>query len=180
MGWQLRPAKPPASVQPPARGDAYAGWKQVCDAQSAACFLRPPDWQAAPYGGFQDQAATAYANISDNTKDRGEDSAYIAGIYYPQKAGQGVAIVGFIHGTVPGYALYDEAIAKGLQPGTWSQLVVANPVFAARGGLDVTFSATPGSAGIAAITTFGQAQNWFASAEAKTDLKIMQSFHYRE
>ncbi|HEX7963144.1 MAG TPA: hypothetical protein VF466_00990 [Candidatus Saccharimonadales bacterium] len=159
----------------------YAGWKEVCDVQSKACFLHPADWYAAPYGGFQNPARTAYANLYVNTKDRGADAVYVAGIYYPQRTGQGVVIVGFVHGIVPSYALYDDSAVHGLRAGEQAQLVVANPVFTAGdGGPDVTFVATPGAAGLSAITTIDQAKAWFGTSEAETDLKIMQSFYYRE
>lgn len=159
----------------------YAGWKQVCDTQSKACFLHPADWSAASYGGYQNPARTAYVNLYVNTKDRGADIAYIAGIYYPQRAGQDVAIVGFVHGNVPSYAMYNESTVHALQPGEQAQLIVANPIFAASGGgPDVTFVATPGAAGLSAITTVDQAKAWFGTSEAKADLKIMQSFYYRE
>ena len=179
IGWRLRPAKR-ISQAPPLSVSQYAGWREVCDEQSAACFMRPPDWLASPYGGFQNPADTAYANLYIDSKDQAVDSASIVSLQYPQKGGQGVMIVGFIHGIVPGYALYDQSAVKDLRPGAQAQLVVANPTFTARSGLSDTFSATPGAAGISALTTFRQAQLWFTTPEAKSDLKIMQSFHYRE
>ena len=82
---------------------------------------------------------------------------------------------------VPTYVMYDASVvtANNLTVGQSAQLVTVNPTFTGKTGADVTFVATPGAGGIAAITTTEQAKAWFATPEAKQALKILQSFYYQ-
>lgn len=162
--------------------DPYAGWKSYCDTELKACYKYPNDWVRSQYGGWQNAADTAYFNLVGSNKDQATDDVYIAAIEDLANTGEGLKVVGFVKGNIPTYVVYEESVVSGqhLAVGQTVQLVTVNPTFSGKGvGKDLTFSATPGAKGIAAITTPEQAKSWFATPEARQCLRILQSFNYQ-
>jgi Tfp pilus assembly major pilin PilA len=163
--------------------DPYAGWQTYCDTYVSACYKYPSDWTAVSgfSGVFQNTAITAYASLGGGTnKDQSTDSVYINSINNLSTV-SGLSIVGYIApNNKPIYALYDTSYlsTNRVTAGATSQLIDGNYAFTGKNGA-VSFVATPGSNGYAAITTLDQAKAWFSSTNGETDLKIMQSFYYQ-
>jgi hypothetical protein len=157
--------------------DPYAGWKTSCDAVLKACYKYPNDWVQAQYGGWQNTANTAYFNFAATNKDQATNNVYIAAIEDLANKNQNLKIVGTIDDNVPGYTVYDASVItdKHVAIGQFAQLITVNPTF----NKDITFVATPGASGIAAITSPAQAKAWFSTPEAQQCLKILQSFYYQ-
>ncbi|HKU18783.1 MAG TPA: type II secretion system protein [Candidatus Saccharimonadales bacterium] len=163
------------------KNDPYAGWRTSCDPELKACFRYPANWTPS-YGGFQNAHGTAYFQYQNpDIKDQGTSEAYIASITDLNTGGSGLKIVGYVVNSNPLYSIFDKSYVdtRNLSVGQTAQIISTNPTFTGRTGKEnVTFVATPGINGSIAITSMDMAKEWFNGLEAKTCLKILQSFYY--
>lgn len=173
------------SQQKQQTADPYAGWQTACDDAAKACYRYPSDWVVSPYNGYQNSADTAYVQLQGhNNKDQSVDEVYIASIDDFNTSGLDLKIVGIVatDNHAPGYVVYDSSYVEqqGLAVGQTRQLIVGNATFHDKGSTETSsFGASPGANGYAAITNMDQAKAWFGTAEAKTCLKVLQSFYYQ-
>lgn len=170
-----------ANNTPKQETDPYAGWQTYCDTENAkGCFKYPSDWVTSQYGGFENSTQTAYIDFKGyNNKDQAADSVYVVKVVDLANKELGLKIVGSVYNNVPSYSIFNASDVSALKAGENSQLVTVNPEFQRNPGEDMSFMATPGVAGLKAITNLEQAKNWFNTPEAQTCLKVLQSFYYQ-
>jgi hypothetical protein len=162
--------------------DEYEGWKTTCDDIVRACYKHPADWATDQYNtGLENPAHTEYVSLSGSTvKDGGSGSAYIASIVDLSTPIADLKIVGTVIENQPSYAIYNTSYlsANNVKVGNTQDISYINHRFSGKTG-DASFDGTPSSGGYASIKTLDQAKAWFNTTEARTVLKVIQSFYYQ-
>ncbi|HSX45349.1 MAG TPA: hypothetical protein VLF39_04585 [Candidatus Saccharimonadales bacterium] len=160
----------------------YNGWKMTCDSNVKACYKHPTDWVADQYNtGLENPAQTEYVSLTGPTiKDGGSGSAYIVSIDDLNPAIVDLKILGTIVDNRPNYSIYNASYisSNNIKVGATQDIDYTNHRFTGKTG-EAGFDATPDSKGYASIKTLDQAKAWFNSDEAKTVLKVIQSFKYQ-
>lgn len=176
--------------------NVYAGWKSYCDTTYKYCFKYPSTWQLAIETVPQEPCDAGQIDITspdgavdvsyqnDNNHDGNPAAITPTSIEKMANANQPLTIVGsyFSDGTnkTPSYAVVDSSLL------TSNPLAVGSSAqFPEQAEFTDKTSGTTSCAGSFAsmpnqpVNTAAGAQAWFATSDAKTGLRILESFYYQ-
>lgn len=167
----------------------YAGWKTFCDTTNSGCFRYPKAWTITGSSSSSKNTETITATNATGiiqyenpyTREGVDQVFYVASISNLNTKSLGFKIVGRVLGNTPDYVIVDDSyVTNNHVTADKTMSFMDNASFTDKSKKSSThFIAKPSDAAKASIKTTDQAIAWFKTDDAKTSLKLLQSFYYQ-